>query len=62
MGGKKRGLPGMGGEGVGVVGRGEAVREGGEKGGLAGVREEVSLRREKGGRVRVAQVLPLTLG
>ena len=53
----------MGGKGVGVVGGGEAVREGGEKGGLAGVREmegAVSLR-EKRGRVRVRQVLPLTL-
>ena len=53
----------MGGEGVGVVGGGETVREGGEKGGLAGVREKeggVSLR-EKGGRVRVCQVLPFTL-
>ena len=64
VGGEKRGLPGMGGEGVGIVGGGEAVREGGEKGGLAGVREEVeggvSLR-EKRGRVRVRQVVPLTL-
>ena len=59
MGGEQRGLPGMGGEGVGVVGGGEAVREGGEKGGLARVREEV-----EGGvslRVRVPQVLPVTL-
>ena len=40
---------------MGVVGGGEAVREGREKGGLAGVGEEeggISLR-EKGGRVRV---------
>ena len=41
MGGEKRGLPGMGGEGVGVVGGGEAVRQGGEQRGLARVGEQV---------------------
>ena len=41
VGGEQRRLPGVGGEGVRVVGGGEAVRQGGEQRGLARVGEQV---------------------